>query len=302
VETSFDGWTWVSAENRNNDFFSQLPGDIDVEYWFSEYGSHSSYFSIVEKSIDGHSIMVGTLPLSKDDEHRKNFHYILSENRLITLETLVEIDSHFNADLKARAGQCENAIEGFLLIIGLSLSKYLREIYPTVKHLKMLHDRVIKASTKQHFSQLVNFKQKIVSLRNLMEPFSEVFLALKELVGDSISDHLGYQKTKAKMERISLILNRMEHENSQLLDIDDKLVQYRGNEIMKTLTVFTVLTTPVTALGALWGMNFKHMPELNEKYGYLFAIVLILTSSICIYLWLKKKGWTGNILDKKGKD
>ncbi|WP_421385453.1 CorA family divalent cation transporter [Bacillus salacetis] len=275
---------------------------MDPQYWFSELGSHSNYFSIVEKDIEGQSNMVGTLPISSSGEKLKNIHYILSKNKIITLETMDEITPIFNIDLNARAEQCEDAIEGFLLLIGFSLSKYLREIYPTVKHLKMLHDRVIKASTKEHFNQLVNFKQKLVSMKNLMEPFSEIFLALKELEGDSITTNLYYQKTKAKMERISMILRRMEKENSQLLDIDDKLVQYRGNEIMKTLTVFTVLTTPITALGALWGMNFKYMPELDEKYGYLFALLLIISSSVGIYMWLKKKGWTGSILNKDDKD
>lgn len=40
-------------------------------------------------------------------------------------------------------------------------------------------------------------------------------------------------------------------------------------------------------------MNFSVMPELNWKYGYLFSLLLILTSTVLIYLYLKKKGWTG---------
>ncbi|RDF61940.1 magnesium transporter, partial [Acinetobacter baumannii] len=63
--------------------------------------------------------------------------------------------------------------------------------------------------------------------------------------------------------------------------------------------IFTTLFTPITALGALWGMNFSVMPELNWKYGYVFSLLLIITSTVLIYLYLKKKGWTGDMLQER---
>lgn len=56
----------------------------------------------------------------------------------------------------------------------------------------------------------------------------------------------------------------------------------------------------MTAFGALWGMNFEVMPELSLKYGYLFSLILIAVSTALVYWYLKKKGWTGDLLrDKK---
>jgi Mg2+ and Co2+ transporter CorA len=55
------------------------------------------------------------------------------------------------------------------------------------------------------------------------------------------------------------------------------------------------------AWGALWGMNFKFMPELEWKYGYLMSLILIIVSMIAIYLYLKMKGWMGDLLKSKKK-
>ena len=70
---------------------------------------------------------------------------------------------------------------------------------------------------------------------------------------------------------------------------------------MKTLTVMTTIFTPVMALGALWGMNFKNMPELEWKYGYLLSFVLIIVSTLALYGYLKMKGWTGDLLKGRKK-
>ncbi len=43
-------------------------------------------------------------------------------------------------------------------------------------------------------------------------------------------------------------------------------------------------------------MNFDNMPELHWKYAYICSIVLIIVSTLLIYIYLRQKGWTGDIL------
>jgi magnesium transporter len=70
---------------------------------------------------------------------------------------------------------------------------------------------------------------------------------------------------------------------------------------MKTLTVITTVFTPIMAFGALWGMNFKDMPELEWRFGYILSIALITISTLLLYGYLKIKGWTGDLLKSKKK-
>ena len=303
-ERDFGNWTWSSSEGNREEFLDALPDTFDKEYWFTEHGSASDYFTIIEKAPGSDSCMVGTLPFPgiKGKGHSQ-VHYILTDNRFTTLESMGEIHDLFSEKrLETVLPRCQTAVEGFLSFIGEVLNSYLRDLYPTIKHIKMLHGRIMKGTTKQHFGQLVDFQHKIVSWNNTLEPVREIFMAIRELKGQDITSSMAYQEPHARMERILMMLKRNDRENKKLLDLDDKLVQYRGNEIMKTLTVFTVLATPITAFGALWGMNFKYMPELDEKFGYLFALIMILVTSGFIYFWLRKKGWTGNLLEEDERD
>lgn len=75
---------------------------------------------------------------------------------------------------------------------------------------------------------------------------------------------------------------------------------------MKALTIFTAVATPMMALGAIWGMNFKNMPELDWKYGYAASLSVIFLSTAAIFWWMKTKGWFGSLVrmpkEKKHKN
>lgn len=60
---------------------------------------------------------------------------------------------------------------------------------------------------------------------------------------------------------------------------------------MKRLTVVSTIFIPLTFLVGVWGMNYKWMPELDWRYGYLFAWVLMFIIGIVVYLYFRKKKW-----------
>lgn len=86
-----------------------------------------------------------------------------------------------------------------------------------------------------------------------------------------------------------------------MIHLQEVVSSHRGNEIMKALTVLTAVSTPLTALGALWGMNFKYMPELEWKYSYLIALLFIIFTTAGMYMYMRFKGWTGDLLRVKKK-
>ncbi|HWI13003.1 MAG TPA: CorA family divalent cation transporter [Burkholderiales bacterium] len=62
----------------------------------------------------------------------------------------------------------------------------------------------------------------------------------------------------------------------------------------RRLNVFTVLSVvlmPPMLIASIYGMNFRHMPELDWLWGYPFALTLAAVSAIGPILWLKRKGW-----------
>ncbi|MGE5180496.1 MAG: magnesium/cobalt transporter CorA [Acidobacteriota bacterium] len=68
----------------------------------------------------------------------------------------------------------------------------------------------------------------------------------------------------------------------------------RMNEIMKTLTLIATVMLPITFIAGVYGMNFKHMPELDWAWGYPYALGLMGAVTIACFLWFWRKGWIGS--------
>lgn len=65
----------------------------------------------------------------------------------------------------------------------------------------------------------------------------------------------------------------------------------RMNAIMKRLTIVSTIFIPLTFLVGVWGMNFKFMPELDWRYGYLFAWILMAVIALSVVLFFRGKKW-----------
>jgi magnesium transporter len=76
-----------------------------------------------------------------------------------------------------------------------------------------------------------------------------------------------------------------------LLDAVLGLINVAQNDLFKVLTIVSVIGIPPTLIASMYGMNFRHMPELAWTYGYPWAIGLIVISTLAPLAWFKWRGW-----------
>jgi magnesium transporter len=91
----------------------------------------------------------------------------------------------------------------------------------------------------------------------------------------SLSDHATYISNKIQF----------------LLDAMLGVVSLQQNNIIKIFSVAAVVFMPPTLIASIYGMNFKHMPELDWTYGYPVGVLLMLIAAILPYLFFKWKKW-----------
>ena len=76
-----------------------------------------------------------------------------------------------------------------------------------------------------------------------------------------------------------------------LLDATLGLINVEQNNIIKVLTVVSVVGIPPTLVASIYGMNFKAMPELNWAWGYPYGLTVIGLSAVLPLIWFKLRGW-----------
>ncbi|MFV0295275.1 MAG: magnesium transporter CorA family protein [Hyphomicrobiaceae bacterium] len=101
-------------------------------------------------------------------------------------------------------------------------------------------------------------------------------------------------RTKASLRDIRSLTEQLRFLSDRitfLLDATLGAINIQQNQIMKIFSLVAVTLTPPTLIGAIYGMNFKHMPELEWYWGYPMCLVLMLASAIIPYLFIRHKGW-----------
>lgn len=76
-----------------------------------------------------------------------------------------------------------------------------------------------------------------------------------------------------------------------LLDAALGFINNDQNDIMRVLTIVSVVTIPPMILAGIWGMNFKTIHEYDWPYGYVFALTMIVLSMLLPLAWFKWKKW-----------
>lgn len=78
---------------------------------------------------------------------------------------------------------------------------------------------------------------------------------------------------------------------SFLLDSSLGMINVEQNQIIKIVSVASVVFLPPTLVASIYGMNFHAMPELDWSFGYPLALLLMALAAVLPYLFFKRKGW-----------
>jgi magnesium transporter len=76
-----------------------------------------------------------------------------------------------------------------------------------------------------------------------------------------------------------------------LQDAATGIINIDQNDVMKVLTIASVVGIPPVLVAGIYGMNFKNMPELDWAWGYPYALALIAITALVPLLWFKWKDW-----------
>lgn len=159
--------------------------------------------------------------------------------------------------------------------------------------IESLQDEVMSNPTPTLLREINDLKQMIITLRKTIWPLRDVIVRMERrdsnLIADSTRVYLRdvYDHTIHIMDTIETFRDLV----SGILDIYLSSSSNRLNEVIKFLTIISTIFIPLTFLAGVYGMNFRHFPELDWQYGYLYFWAFNLTAAGSMLYYFKKKGW-----------
>jgi len=156
-----------------------------------------------------------------------------------------------------------------------------------------LEQQALQHPTQQTLNKILQVKKEVLHLRQIIGPQREVLARFAHGEFKLIRAHLVpyYRDVYDALFHISELAQGYTDTLTGILQVYLNMSSNRTGEIVKLLTMLTVVTTPLMMVGTWYGMNFKHMPELDWKYGYWGALGLTLLSTLATYWYFKRKEW-----------
>lgn len=300
---NFDQWKWVQLnKNELNAVWEQ---ETLLSDWLMTVRKNNNNCVKVHGLVDGERVVNGSLIYKQnvnEEEDHQIFHFYLTCQTLFTINLEFSSFNQLTPEVMLRQlNKTENAVDGFLFLLGELVNDLLFEIDEFEESLHKLMWGVKKNNAMRILEHVFAQRHELLVCKSLLIPVQELKMAIEENDFPNVNNGEIFIRTCKRIGRAMVLLREYEQELDSIIHLEEVISSHRGNEIMKTLTVLTIVFTPIMALGALWGMNFKHMPELEWRYGYLVSIILIVLSTALLYGYLKTKGWTGDLLKGKKK-
>lgn len=301
-------WSWTDLEIRNWDGpeMRQLKEDYaPAADWFEMLpDAEASYLSV--RFPDGREPLIfGSLLYSVQKEIKEGakdcsiMHFLVTGTRLITINLDSNTREVMNMpDHTEMLKACRRPVDGLFVLTRTILHYFHTGMDHFERNLRRVEEIMKKRNRKHLMDQILNARFELVYWSNLFIPFLELVTAAREAYLEEMDDSVSFKRFLYRAERMSELLNHYEKEIDTLISIDDAVSAFRGNDIMKTLTIMTAVFTPATVIGAVWGMNFDFLPWVKLGLsGFLLISGLILFATIGFYIWIKAKGWTGDLLE-----
>ena len=181
----------------------------------------------------------------------------------------------------------------FYALIDFMVDQYFLVLEDIEDYFEALEERVTDNINHVDPVDILNLKGDVLHLRKTIFPMKESLNKVIES-GHPWIEKRNLHYFKDLQDHIVQIVEVSDYHNeisTSLMDFYQNTINRKMNEIMKVLTLFAAFFIPLTFIVGIYGMNFKFMPELDWKYGYLFVWLVIFGLIGFMFFIFKKNKW-----------
>lgn len=231
--------------------------------------------------------------------HADQVSFFLGENYLISIDESAE--DNFEPVRRRIRGKGRICARGADYLLYALMDVVVDSGFPLLEdlgdELEMIEDQVLENPSREIRNRIHYAKRELMQLRRVWWPQREVISGLMRNDERFLSDSTRLYMRDCYDHCVIVIdfIETYREMVSSLLDTYLSSVSQRMNDIMKTLTIIATIFLPLSFVAGLYGMNFEggpwNMPELHWRYGYFYALGIMLAVIIGMLGWFRHKRW-----------
>jgi magnesium transporter len=190
----------------------------------------------------------------------------------------------------------ELASEGTGYLLYVALDELVDTFFPA---LDAIGERLVEAEEAvlageiDVQAQIFEIRKELIAVRRVVGPMRDAMVVLlrRDLGIFSAEAQRYLQDVYDHLIRLAESVEDYQEVLAGTLDANATMASNRVNTVARNLAAYAAIFAVVTMISGIYGMNFRHMPELGWRYGYGWAVGLMVASASGLWVYFKRKGW-----------
>jgi magnesium transporter len=190
----------------------------------------------------------------------------------------------------------ELASEGSGYLLYVALDELVDTFFPALdaigERVVELEEAVLAGDTDIQ-TQIFAIRKELIGVRRVIGPMRDamVLLLRRDLGIISHETQRYLQDVYDHLIRLSESVEDYQDVIAGTLDANATMASNRVNTVARNLAAYAAIFAVITMISGIYGMNFERMPELGWRFGYGWALGLMVVGGGGLYIYFKRKGW-----------
>ncbi|WP_243359846.1 magnesium/cobalt transporter CorA [Fundidesulfovibrio terrae] len=294
--------TWVNIDGLHDmDVINQAAEVFHIHPLVTEDIVHTGQRPKMEELGDSVFVILKMLTYNEKDRRIEDeqVSFILGRHSLLTFQEKPggDVFDEVRKRILGQKGRVCGLGPDYLMyaLMDVIVDNYFVVLERMGEEIEDIEEKLLNAPRPEHLEALHALRREALYLRKYIFPLREVVAKLEKGGNDLIADNTIfylrdlYDHTIQVMDTVETFRDML----GGMVELYLSNISLKMNEIMKVLTMFSSLFIPLTFLAGLYGMNFKHMPELDLEWGYYGVLGVMGVTAVSMLFFFRRKGWIG---------
>ncbi|MDD5079755.1 MAG: magnesium/cobalt transporter CorA [Candidatus Omnitrophica bacterium] len=297
--------TWINIDGlHDTDIISKIGNYFGIHHLILEDIANTSQRPKFEESGKYIFVVLNMLYFDEKDNETKaeQVSFVFGTNFVISFqEQEGDVFNPIRGRIRDNKGRIRKSGADYLayVLVDAVVDNYFIILEKLGEKIANMEDELVANPSARKLQTIQDLKRDIIFLRKSVWPLREIISGLQRTESDLLQDSTAaylrdlYDHTIQVIDTIESLRDMV----SGMLDIYMSSISNKMNEVMKVLTIIATIFIPLTFIAGIYGMNFNpdvsffNMPELNWKFGYMFAWGVMFSVASAMVIYFKKKRW-----------
>jgi len=289
-------FVWLGLREANGKLLAKIQQEFGLHELAIEDACSAHQRPKIEEYGDSLFIVLHTAHLGKERVEFGETHIFMGPRFLVTVR---HGDSHGHSKVRGRCEAMPQQLAkgpGFALysIMDFIVDNYLPVIDGLQSRFDAMEAAIFKYRPSRHtIEELYELKRELLRLEGAITPVIDICNELMRFHTGVIPNDVQvyFRDIADHIKRIDQTIQGMREMLVAAMQVHLTFETVRQNEVVKRLAGWGAILAIPTMVFSWYGMNFKHMPELDWEYSYPLVMGGVVLTSLLLYLRLKNAGW-----------